>query len=79
MTSTGRHCCLMAVRAGASVPLVPALPMAASIFVTSTGRFRGKAVASASLAVTTMPMTAVEMILRALMPSLTSFTRMPWW
>ena len=78
-TITGRVWSAMASRLLRSVPLVPALLMAWSMRVNSTGVSSGKAASSASDAVATRPMTAVEMMRIGRRPSLTSTTRTPWW
>ena len=77
-TTTGRAWSLMAISARASVPSVPALPMAASIFVNSTALFSGTATGSASGAVAISPMMDVEGTRRVCTPSLISVTRTPW-
>ena len=53
---------VLAAAAEAKLPLVPALPTAAWTLVSRTGVSSGKVVASASLPVQTMPMTAVETV-----------------
>src|SRR5471030_163742 len=60
------------------VPVLPALPLAASTSVISTGVLRGNRVASASFAVHTMPIMAVETVEITRVPSLISITRTPW-
>ncbi|MNN36952.1 hypothetical protein D3C81_1508710 [compost metagenome] len=76
-TVTGLVCSAIACRLAARVPVVPALPMAACTLVSRTGVSSGKAVASASSAVQTMPTTAVETVRIGRVPSLISRTRTP--
>lgn len=55
-----------------------AMPLAASTSVSSTALFSGKALASASSAVHTIPTTAVATVRMGRVPSLISTTRTPW-
>ncbi|MNC08296.1 hypothetical protein D3C75_558770 [compost metagenome] len=77
-TVTGLHWSAMACKEAARVPLFPALPMAACTLVIKTGSLRGKVAASASLAVHTMPIIAVETVEITRVPSLISTTCTPW-
>lgn len=62
-----------------SNPASPALPLAVSTSVISTGLLRGNIFASASSPVQTMPTMAVLTVVMDRVPSLTSTTRTPWW
>ena len=76
-TVTGLHWSPMAASAGAKVPLVPALPAAATTSVINTGTLSGNIFSSASEAVQTMPIMAVETVEMTRVPSLISSTCTP--
>src|SRR5690348_28047 len=78
-THTACACAAMAVRVFFRVPVVPAPASADCGLVTSTGVSSGNAAASASSAVATKPMTAVETVVMGRVPELISITRTPWW
>ncbi|MNN61741.1 hypothetical protein D3C81_1769930 [compost metagenome] len=75
----GLVCAAIAAKLRYKVPVLPALPMAASTLVTSTGVSSGKAAGSASSAVAIRPSTAVDTVRIGREPSLISMTRTPWW
>jgi len=77
-TVTGFDWSAIACREADSVPFLPAFAMALCTLVISTGSLRGNVSASASLAVQTMPMIAVETVEMTRVPSLISSTCTPW-
>lgn len=78
-TVTGFAWSAMASSERASVPDSPALPLAVSTSVISTGLLRGNIFASASSPVQTIPTMAVLTVVMDRVPSLISTTRTPWW
>ncbi|CAJ3939518.1 Uncharacterised protein [Burkholderia pseudomallei] len=78
-TVSGFVCLPIASSVRRSVPFLPALPSAATTFVSSTGVLSGNVLASASAAVQTTPSTAVDTERIGRPPSLISMTRTPWW
>lgn len=77
MTMTGLPWSALAYREAERVPSLPAFAMALCTLVITTGSLRGKAFLSASLAVQTMPMIAVETVEMVRVPSFISMTSTP--